>query len=108
MAIKKRGLGRGLDALLSSTPAVESGDEIASEAGSGAANTHVRELPVHELGHVGGPASRGHAAGQREQVAHHGGGTHAGLAGRQCGFYFGDAAASGATPATAPGTVTCD
>jgi prepilin-type N-terminal cleavage/methylation domain-containing protein len=35
-------------------------------------------------------------------------GTHAGLAGRQCGFYFGDAAASGASPATVPGTVTCD
>ena len=35
-------------------------------------------------------------------------GTHSGLAGRQCGFYFGDAAPGGASPATAPGTVTCD
>ena len=34
-------------------------------------------------------------------------GTHTGLAGAQCGIYFGDAAASGASPATAPGTVTC-
>ena len=31
-------------------------------------------------------------------------GTHSGLAGRQCGFFFGDAAASGATP----GTVVCN
>jgi len=35
-------------------------------------------------------------------------GTHTGLSGEQCGIYFGDAAASGATPATAPGTVTCN
>lgn len=35
-------------------------------------------------------------------------GTHTGLAGQQCGIYFGDAAASGATPATAPGTVQCN
>jgi prepilin-type N-terminal cleavage/methylation domain-containing protein len=35
-------------------------------------------------------------------------GTHSGLSGRQCGFYFGDAAASGASPATAPGTVLCN
>ncbi len=35
-------------------------------------------------------------------------GTHSGLAGQQCGFFFGDAAASGATPATTPGTVVCN
>ena len=35
-------------------------------------------------------------------------GTHSGLAGEQCGIYFGSAAASGATPATQPGTVTCN
>ena len=37
-------------------------------------------------------------------------GTHSGLsgAGRQCGFYFGDANPSGATPANAPGAVTCN
>lgn len=35
-------------------------------------------------------------------------GTHSGLAGEQCGIYFGSAAASGASPATAPGTVTCN
>jgi prepilin-type N-terminal cleavage/methylation domain-containing protein len=35
-------------------------------------------------------------------------GTHSGLAGRQCGIYFGDAAASGASPATGPGTVQCN
>jgi len=35
-------------------------------------------------------------------------GTHSGLGGSQCGFYFGDAAAAGATPATAPGTVQCN
>ena len=35
-------------------------------------------------------------------------GTHSGLAGQQCGFFFGDAAASGATPATTPGTVACN
>lgn len=34
--------------------------------------------------------------------------THTGLSGQHCGFYFGDAAASGATPATAPGTVQCN
>jgi len=34
--------------------------------------------------------------------------THSGLAGAQCGIYFGTAAASGASPATAPGTVTCN
>jgi len=35
-------------------------------------------------------------------------GTHSGLAGAQCGFYFGNAASSGASPATQPGTVTCN
>ena len=35
-------------------------------------------------------------------------GTHTGLGGQQCGFYFGDAAASGASPATTPGTVQCN
>ena len=35
-------------------------------------------------------------------------GTHSGLAGQQCGFFFGDAAAGGATPATTPGTVACN
>lgn len=35
-------------------------------------------------------------------------GTHSGLAGAQCGIYFGNAAASGATPATQPGTVICN
>lgn len=35
-------------------------------------------------------------------------GTHSGLSGRQCGFYFGDASASNATPATTPGTVQCN
>ncbi len=34
-------------------------------------------------------------------------GTHSGLAGEQCGIYIGDAAASGASPATLPGTVSC-
>jgi len=35
-------------------------------------------------------------------------GTHSGLAGQQCGIYFGDAAAAGAVPATLPGVVTCN
>ena len=35
-------------------------------------------------------------------------GTHSGLAGEQCGIYFGDASASNASPATAPGTVFCN
>ena len=35
-------------------------------------------------------------------------GTHTGLAGRQCGIYFGDAAANGAIPANARGTVQCN
>ena len=35
-------------------------------------------------------------------------GTHSGLAGAQCGIYFGDASASNASPATAPGTVFCN
>jgi type IV pilus assembly protein PilA len=35
-------------------------------------------------------------------------GTHSGLAGDQCGIYYGDASASNATPATTPGTVVCD
>jgi prepilin-type N-terminal cleavage/methylation domain-containing protein len=35
-------------------------------------------------------------------------GTHTGLAGQQCGIYFGSAAGSGASPAALPGTVTCN
>lgn len=35
-------------------------------------------------------------------------GTHSGLAGQQCGIFFGDAAATNATPATTPGTVQCN
>ncbi len=35
-------------------------------------------------------------------------GTHAGLAGAQCGIYYGSALASNGSPATAPGTVICN
>ena len=35
-------------------------------------------------------------------------GTHAGLAGAQCGIYFDSASAAGATPATTAGVVICD
>lgn len=35
-------------------------------------------------------------------------GTHSGLAGQQCGIFFGDATASNASPATTPGTVACN
>ncbi|MBM4185426.1 MAG: prepilin-type N-terminal cleavage/methylation domain-containing protein [Gemmatimonadetes bacterium] len=35
-------------------------------------------------------------------------GTHSGLAGAQCGIYFGSGSASNATPATSPGTVVCN
>lgn len=35
-------------------------------------------------------------------------GIHAGFAGSQCGFYYGNATASNATPATQPGTVVCN
>ena len=35
-------------------------------------------------------------------------GTHSGLAGQQCGIFFGDATASNASPATTPGTVQCN
>ncbi|HET9947873.1 MAG TPA: prepilin-type N-terminal cleavage/methylation domain-containing protein [Longimicrobiales bacterium] len=35
-------------------------------------------------------------------------GTHSGLAGRQCGIFFGSASPSNAGPATTPGTVTCE
>lgn len=35
-------------------------------------------------------------------------GTHSGLAGQQCGIYFGSASATGATPATLPGMVACN
>jgi prepilin-type N-terminal cleavage/methylation domain-containing protein len=35
-------------------------------------------------------------------------GTHSGLAGAQCGIYYGSAAASNATPATTPGVVVCN
>jgi prepilin-type N-terminal cleavage/methylation domain-containing protein len=34
-------------------------------------------------------------------------GVHAGLTGRQCGFFFGGASSANATPATLPGTVAC-
>jgi len=34
-------------------------------------------------------------------------GTHAGLGGRQCGFYYGSASSANASPATLPGTVAC-
>jgi prepilin-type N-terminal cleavage/methylation domain-containing protein len=35
-------------------------------------------------------------------------GTHAGLAGAQCGIYIGSASASNAVPATIPGSVICN
>jgi prepilin-type N-terminal cleavage/methylation domain-containing protein len=35
-------------------------------------------------------------------------GSHSGLVGRQCGFFFGDANPSGASPATTPGAVVCN
>jgi len=35
-------------------------------------------------------------------------GTHSGLAGQQCGIFFGDATASNASPATTPGVVQCN
>lgn len=35
-------------------------------------------------------------------------GTHSGLAGRQCGLYFGSASSVNASPAIVPGVVTCD
>jgi len=35
-------------------------------------------------------------------------GTHSGLAGQQCGIFFGDATASNASPATTPGMVQCN
>ena len=35
-------------------------------------------------------------------------GTHSGLAGAQCGIYYGSASASNASPATVPGEVVCD
>ena len=35
-------------------------------------------------------------------------GSHSGLAGQQCGIYFGDATAANASPATQPGFVTCN
>ena len=34
--------------------------------------------------------------------------THSGLSGRQCGIYFGTASAANGSPATNPGTVTCN
>ena len=34
-------------------------------------------------------------------------GTHVGLPGAQCGFYYGNGSASNAVPATIPGVVTC-
>lgn len=35
-------------------------------------------------------------------------GTHSGLAGGQCGFYYGSASATNGSPATVPGEVVCD
>ena len=35
-------------------------------------------------------------------------GTHSGLAGQQCGIYFGSASAAGATPANLPGVAVCN
>ncbi len=35
-------------------------------------------------------------------------GTHSGLAGAQCGIYYGSASASNASPATVPGQVVCN
>jgi prepilin-type N-terminal cleavage/methylation domain-containing protein len=35
-------------------------------------------------------------------------GTHAGLAGQQCGIFYGNAAAAGGAPATVPGQVLCN
>ncbi len=35
-------------------------------------------------------------------------GTHSGLAGAQCGIFYGNASAANAAPATTPGTVICD
>ena len=35
-------------------------------------------------------------------------GTHSGLAGQQCGIFFGDATASNASPATTEGVVQCN
>lgn len=35
-------------------------------------------------------------------------GTHSGLAGAQCGIYYGTALAANGSPATSPGTVTCN
>jgi hypothetical protein len=35
-------------------------------------------------------------------------GTHSGLAGDQCGIYYGTAAAANAVPATTPGVVVCN
>ena len=35
-------------------------------------------------------------------------GTHSGLVGRQCGFYFGDANPTGAAPSRVPGAVVCN
>lgn len=35
-------------------------------------------------------------------------GTHSGLAGDQCGIFYGSASATNASPATTPGTVVCN
>lgn len=35
-------------------------------------------------------------------------GTHSGLAGAQCGIFYGSGSASNASPATTPGTVVCN
>ena len=34
--------------------------------------------------------------------------THSGFSGQQCGIFFGSASASNASPATLPGSVTCN
>ncbi|MBR9884952.1 MAG: ParB/RepB/Spo0J family partition protein [Oceanospirillales bacterium] len=46
MAVKKRGLGRGLDALLSSVGADEEPMEVGSESAPTSANGELREMPV--------------------------------------------------------------
>jgi len=35
-------------------------------------------------------------------------GNHVGLAGAQCGYYYGNGSATNAVPATSPGVVTCE
>lgn len=49
MSGKKRGLGRGLDALLGSAPAVASEDSSLTQAGSSLLATGLREIPVDQI-----------------------------------------------------------